>query len=215
MAVFFRAPWRRKRSMLSVRNLKFAFQHITIFENFSFDLNAGELLHLKGPNGSGKSTLLSLLAGLRSTFEGDIRFSNVSDLRSCVAYLAAENNGLYQRLSARENIAFWSELNGRANDTHAMEECLEQWGLSKSWIRNMPVGKFSTGMKRRLGLARVQLAKRSCLLLDEPLNGLDRQGVEILKSMLEKHLAAKGSVILVSHETHSIRDLITKELSLV
>ena len=200
--------------MLKVRNLKFAFQHLPLFENFSLDLEAGELLHLKGPNGSGKSTLLSLLAGLRRNYEGEIRFSNISDLRTCIAHLAAENNGLYLHMSARENIQFWSELETHEKDTKRIDQCLQHWGLWNPWIQQMPVGRFSTGMKRRLGLARVQLSKRSCLLLDEPLNGLDKQGIEIFKTMLVEHLASKGSVILVSHETHSLRDLISRELSL-
>jgi len=199
--------------MIKVRNLKFSFQQLPLFQNFSLDLNPGELLHLKGPNGSGKSTLLSLLAGLRRNYEGEICFSDELS-KTPLAFLAAEHNGLYQRLTARENIQFWAELEGFPFQVQDLNECLKYWGLSHPWIRQMPVGRFSTGMKRRLGLARVQLAKRPCLLLDEPLNGLDKQGIAIFKAMLEKHLGAQGSVILVSHETHSLQDLISRELSL-
>lgn len=94
------------------------------------------------------------------------------------------------------------------------DDFLKEWGLSKIHLAQMPVEKFSTGMKRRLGLARIQLSQRKCLLLDEPLNGLDTQGVALFRAMLEKHRSTNGSAIVVSHETHAIRDLLTKELTI-
>jgi heme ABC exporter ATP-binding subunit CcmA len=202
--------------MLEIIDLKFAFQHTPLFENINFVLQGGELLHITGPNGSGKSTLLSIVAGLRKPTGGHIRYTlenRTPDAKDCVAYLAAENNGLYHHISARENIEFWGALHGHTLTSNTNFN-LQEWGLVNPWLKSLPVGRFSTGMKRRLGLARVQLSKRPCLLLDEPLNGLDKEGVLIFKKMIEGHLSAKGCVILVSHDTHLLDPYITRELSL-
>lgn len=204
--------------MLKIRELKFAFHQVALFEKLSFDLAPKEVLHLKGANGSGKSTLLSILAGLRTAQEGEISFflngRDVQDLRTCFAYLSAENNGLYLRMTARENLHFWSSLNEGTVDSKRIDSCLEYWQLSKAWIARTPIARFSTGMKRRLGLARIQLSKRLCFLLDEPLNGLDAEGLVLFQNMLRDHISENGSAILVSHEIQAIRPLLTKELSL-
>ncbi len=205
--------------MLVIRNLKFSYQQFTLFEGLNFELKGGDVLHLQGSNGSGKSTLLSLIAGLRNAYEGQISFfsdlnKEVPDRRSRIAYLGAENNGLYGRMSAKENIRFWSSLNEITLPAEAKEKSLSEWGLSKPLLETMPVCRFSTGMKRRLGLARVFLLQRDCLLLDEPLNGLDAQGVRVFQKCVEAHLAKNGFIVLVSHETQAIKSFVTKELLL-
>ena len=204
--------------MLNIRELNFAFQHLSLFDKLSFDLRPAEILHLTGPNGCGKSTLLSLIAGLRNGFEGEIAFTvdgrRVADRRRCVSYLAAESNGLYGRMSASDNLKFWSTLDGKPLDKFALKLCLERWGFSQPWLAKFPAMRFSTGMKRRLGLARVELTRRPCLLLDEPLNGLDKQGIAIFRTMLEHHQARQGATLIVSHTSHGICDLVTKEVNL-
>lgn len=203
---------------LKVTKLGFAFQSLSLFEKLSFDLKPGELLHLKGPNGSGKSTLLSILAGLRRPLEGEIEASldgkALSDLRYGFSYLAAESNGLYPRLSAVENLRFWSQLENKNVKDDILHSVLKEWGLGNPYVRTLPTSRFSTGMKRRLGLARLQMTSKACLLLDEPLNGLDTEGIKLFKDFLKNHLEQNGSAVLVSHDVHKVEDLITKEYSL-
>lgn len=207
--------------MLLVQNIGFSYAHRPLFAGLSFQLKMGDLLHLKGPNGSGKSTLLSVIAGLRAPSSGNFMFRKNSgeedgsgDLRPYVSYLAAESNGLYGSLPAEDNLRFWASLSGVKEPAERSSHCLQFWGLSHQFLRGVPVGKFSTGMKRRLGLARVQLAGRFCMLLDEPINGLDRHSVSLFRKMLSEHLNSGGAAILVSHETRSLEDLLTQELSL-
>ncbi len=204
--------------MLRVRDLKFSYPHLSMFNQLSFELHPSEIMLISGPNGSGKSTLLSLVAGLRRGFEGDISFAiddvPVEDRRTCISYLAAESNGLYGRMSAEQNLLFWASLEGSYVTAQAVQDALERWELSHRWLKNLPVDRFSTGMKRRLGLARVELMHKYCLLLDEPLNGLDKQGLVHFRAMLQQQKERKGIAIIVSHESVGIRDLLTLEMEL-
>ena len=168
--------------MLSVRSLSFSFEHRNLFQGVSFDLKPGELIHLTGSNGVGKSTFLSILAGLRSPDKGQIAFtgpggSPVEDLKTVCAYLSAESNGLYLKMDAYENLRFWSGLRGLKPGEGLIRSTLSHWGLGNSLlIKNFPVEQFSTGMRRRLGLARLGLSQAPCWLLDEPVYGLDQKG---------------------------------------
>lgn len=204
--------------MLLVENLSFAHQHRTLFSKINFQLNNGELLHISGRNGSGKTTLLSLLAGLRKPRSGSILFHDqnmsILDAQNVIAYLAAEHNGLYLQMSARDNLKFWSEFKGEKDSSKLIDAILNHWGLGSTYLDKIPVARFSTGMKRRLGLARIELLRKPFILLDEPFNGLDTEGIQILLKMLEKSLQKGGSLVLVSHEIKIFESLITKKIAL-
>ena len=204
--------------MLMTHELTFSFQHLQLFEKLGFELKPGGVLHLTGPNGCGKSTLLAILAGLRTQFSGEISFMSegkkVENHREYMEYLSAETNGLYRQMTARQNLEFWSHLGGKKTSSESLSQCLKRWGLSSPLLQSFPVCRFSTGMKRRLALARVELSGRPCLLLDEPLNGLDRAGIEVFKGFIKERQEKSGMAIIVSHDRQSLNGLITKELSL-
>lgn len=204
--------------MLKVERLSFSFPHKKLFENLSFLLEPGRVLHLKGSNGCGKSTLLSILAGLRKPSSGELNFTDTStnpvDLKHAIEYLAAEKGGLFLKMTARQNLAYWSSLKGYAIDVNGADQCLKEWGLGSAMARHFPTQRFSTGMKRRLALARISMSRSPCLLLDEPLNGLDEEGVELFKSMVRRHKERNGMAVIVSHESHALRELFTDQLTL-
>ncbi len=206
--------------MLIVRDLSFSFQRVKLFRNLSFELHSGEILHLKGRNGCGKSTLLTLLAGLRQYSSGTIDLSfggqRIPDRRAGVAYLGAEHNALYTCMTAQQNLEFWSSLTAEKAQVHyeVVRQSLEFWGLSIPWLTNFPVARFSTGMKRRLALARIQLSQRPCFLLDEPFNGLDQVGENLFMSVLRAHQARGGIAVIVSHEDRGLTKIVSQELKL-
>ncbi|MBI2601729.1 MAG: heme ABC exporter ATP-binding protein CcmA [Deltaproteobacteria bacterium] len=204
--------------MLKVDQLSFSFQHKQLFESLSFELKPGDILHLKGPNGCGKSTLLSILAGLRKPSSGQVRIkssaANSIEARSFIEYLPPEKSGLFLKMTARQNLSFWSSLKDRQSATGEIDRCLRNWGLGSAFIKYFPTQRFSTGMKRRLALARISLSQSPCFLLDEPLNGLDEEGVHLFKNMLEQHRNNGGSAIVVSHESQILKTLFTDQLTL-
>lgn len=206
-------------SFLKVENLSFKFEYRLLFHDLSFSLKKGQLLHIKGPNGCGKTTLLKILAGLISPNDGMLIYQKeggepLSRGSSCLEYLAAEKNGHFLHLDARENLDYWYRFRHKKLDID-LNGVLEEWGLpSSALLKHFPVAHFSTGMKRRLALARVKISKTSCWLLDEPLNGLDLDGIDIFKDTLKKHIESGGMAIIVSHDERSLESLSPLSLSL-
>lgn len=197
--------------MLTISTLGYAFQHQKLFENFSCTIAAGELLHLSGPNGVGKSTLLTIVSGLRRPQLGTVAVagdSKAATRRAKTCYLPAESYGHYFELSAWENLALWTDIGALAT-VSAYEQALKRWGLASPRLAKVPVRSFSSGMKKRLALARVELGKQKIWLLDEPLNGLDCKGTATFQALLAEHLSSGGLGIIVSHEIEAIAKLVT------
>lgn len=192
--------------MLTVENLAFGYNERLLFENLSFTLREGQILQVKGPNGIGKSSLLAILAGILSPKDGQIilKRSNdqlVMDRRYLTEYLAAESNNLFLKMSAIENLSFWVGLKHSIISKADILSELDYWQLADPLIsQQLAVEKFSTGMKRRLALARLTLSASLLWLLDEPLFGLDQVAVSLFCARLSRHLKAGGMAIFVSHE---------------
>jgi heme exporter protein A len=151
-----------------------------LFEDLDLQLGPGEALHLTGPNGSGKSSLIRLAAGLLRAESGRIE-------RSALA-LADEHLALDRELPLRRALGFWGGEVDRAMDA---------LGLAR--LADVPVRLLSTGQARRATLARVAASEAPLWLLDEPLNGLDTDGVERLDTLLARHLERGGAVLAASH----------------
>ena len=167
--------------MLSIQNLCFKYEnHKPLFEDISFDLKKGQVLRLKGSNGRGKSTLLKCLLGLLNPERGEVHLDGNSDLdyfKSQTEYLAPENNALFEDMSAMENLKTWLTIRQERPSQAEILEILNIWGFHGQYlIEKMPVGKYSTGMKRRLAIVRVRLSAKRLWLLDEPLYGLTKTG---------------------------------------
>lgn len=207
--------------MLEIKELSFRYQFKVILSKLSFTVNPGEILHITGPNGSGKTTLMSILAGLRKESAGKIIYrladgQLIEDRRSHVEYLPAEANALFGKMDAMSNLRFWRKLRGLDASDKALRPVLARWDLDHPLIReNFPVESFSTGMKRRLGLARLELSETPCWLLDEPLYGLDTKGIETFQEMLHHHHARQGLSIIVSHDTAPLQAFAVRRLDLL
>ncbi len=209
---------------LKAENLTFAYGKRSIFRDLSFAVESGDVLHIVGGNGTGKSTLLTMLAGLKQPTIGKVSIATLSsssqDLpsrRDLCEYLPAEGNALYQTLDSRENLRFWFGLRRPIQKSTDQEitALLQNWGLDWQLPHlRLPVSKFSTGMRRRLALARLMLSPASIWLLDEPLYGLDRKGCQIFFDLIAAHRARGGITLLVTHETTLLESLFTKTLQL-
>ena len=206
--------------MLVISNLSFKFRHRRLFDDLSLTAERGDLWHISGPNGVGKSTFLSVVAGLLNPTSGDIKLSSngetIEDRRAWLEYLPAEANGLYLKMDAVQNLRFWSQLRGLKLDDEAIFGALAPWGLNHPLLRSdFPVEKYSTGMKRRLALARLSLSPVPGWILDEPLYGLDQQALAVFRERLGKHLSSGGFALLVSHDLEPFRNLITGSKEIV
>jgi heme exporter protein A len=186
-----------------------ALRHVTL------SVPPGRVLLVSGPNGSGKTTLLRLLAtALRpTTGEGAVfgcdLVADADRVRRVVGLVSATFGG-YDLLTARENLEFAAAMGGRPGVD--VEPWLRRVGLADAADR--PVRTFSQGMKRRLALARVWLARPRLLLLDEPYAGLDQQGTDLVTAMVGEVVARGGSAVIATHDRHHARTLADDELVL-
>jgi len=185
---------------LTVTNLSFERQFITVFSQLNFTLAPGELLQIRGENGSGKSTLLRILAGFIDAPPSTIQW-NYQCITDCLAeyqqqlHYIGHQNGIKHHLTVYENILFYSAL-GNASTTD-YSSILTKMGIAKRL--HTPAHDLSAGQLRRLSLARLVLSERPLWILDEPLSALDQSGQFILGNLLNEHLAAKGMAIVATH----------------
>lgn len=156
-----------------------------LFSRISFELSPGAALHVGGPNGSGKSSLIRLAAGLLRAAEGRVQSAPLA--------LSDERLALDRELPLRRALTFWTALSGG----RGIDQALEQFRLSH--LADIPVRLLSTGQAKRASLARVVGSSATLWLLDEPLNGLDGDGIDCLSAAIAAHRDKGGAVLAASH----------------
>lgn len=167
-----------------------------LFAGVSMSLDRGGAAVVTGPNGIGKSSLLRLAAGLIAPLEGRVR-------RTGRMTLMTEDLALDTERRLVEALLFWAKLDGLADASGRVAQALATVGLGA--LAEVPVRLLSTGQRRRAGLARVLAARAGLWLLDEPGNGLDRDGVAMLERVVADHRATGGAVLLTTHQSLDLR----------
>ena len=168
----------------------------------SFTLTNGEALHLQGPNGAGKTTLIRVLTGLGRADDGEVLWNNeslrhhVAEYRASLAYLG-HSNGVKLGLSPRENLAVAAALMD-VRPTSDTDAILQDVGLRRQ--ADLPCGMLSMGQRRRTALARLLLSRVPLWFLDEPLASLDTTGIDLLRMVLQAHLADGGLAVFATHQ---------------
>ncbi|HEY0454948.1 MAG TPA: ATP-binding cassette domain-containing protein [Verrucomicrobiae bacterium] len=179
-------------------------------DNVDFEVRRGEVFGLLGPNGSGKSTTVKMLLGLLNPTKGHIEVFGHSPrhvlTKSRIGYLPEESY-LYKYLNSYETLDFFGNLFGLSEKERQQrsEQLLEMVGLTQT--RTRPVGEFSKGMQRRIGLAQALINDPDLVILDEPTAGLDPIGCREVKDLIVA-LARRGkTVILSSHLLSDVEDV--------
>ena len=173
----------------------------------SLRVDAGRTVGLLGANGAGKTTLLRLLAtAIRASYgraEVDgLDVDREADLvRGRIAYLS-HSTGLYDDLTARENLRFAAAMLGTQDAEARVDRALADVGLAER-ARDR-VGDFSAGMRKRVALARILLGNASVVLLDEPYAALDGEGLGLIDQLLEAWRAVGVTVLVASHATERL-----------
>lgn len=168
-------------------------------DHLDLQVEQGDIYGFIGRNGAGKSTTLKLLCGLARPTQGEALIFG-KPLRDPVARRRVgaliEQPGLYPDLSGRENLRLYATLLGLDSPERQVDEILETVGLSPR--EKKPMRHYSMGMKQRLGVGMALLGGPDLLLLDEPINGLDPEGIREMRELLLRLNREKGITILVS-----------------
>jgi ABC-2 type transport system ATP-binding protein len=184
-------------AVIKVRDLTKRFGALTAVDHLSFEVDAGTVVGFLGPNGAGKTTTLRMLLGLVEPTEGSATvcgqpYQALSDPLHRVGAVL-EGSGAYPGRTARNHLRIQA-LAGQVPSSR-VDEVLDLVDLTSAAGRR--VGEFSLGMRQRLGLATALLCEPEILILDEPANGLDPEGVRWLRDLL-RGLAVEGRTVLVS-----------------
>jgi len=193
---------------IEVKNVYKSFKNIEVLHDVSLQADAGSICGIIGRNGSGKTVLFKCICGFLQTDRGEIQIEGkaVGKDKSTLSNLGIiiESPGFLRHYSGYKNLEFLMGLNGKA-DREKINAVLDLVGLAEQ--KNKKVGKYSMGMRQRLGIAQAIMEEQNILILDEPMNGLDNQGVEDIRKLLLK-LKKKGTAILLaSHNQEDIRQL--------
>jgi heme ABC exporter ATP-binding subunit CcmA len=187
---------------LELRGVAKRFGTTWALRGVDLEVARGELVALTGPNGAGKTTLLQIVATLVAPTRGEVsvlglRPDEAPDaVRRRTGYLPARGY-LYDELTARENLRFASLMSGVRDWSGPAEAALARVGLADA--ADLRVRGFSSGMRKRLALARLLLRPAGLALLDEPYASLDREGVELVDDLAAELLAEGAAVVMASH----------------
>jgi sodium transport system ATP-binding protein len=190
--------------MIVVRNLKKFFGDVKAVDGVSFEARDGEITGLLGPNGAGKTTTLRMLYSLLPPDEGEIRIDGMDpekdamDIKRTLGVIP-DSRGLYSRLTARENIAYYGELHGmnRNSIKQRIEELTGTLDM-KDFIDRRTEG-FSQGQRVKVAIARAMVHEPQTVLMDEPSNGLDVMSTRALREYIRSLRQAGQSVVLSTH----------------
>ena len=199
-------------SSIEVHELTKCYGEFTAVDQLSFEIEEGKIFGLLGPNGAGKTTTIRILTGLFSPSSGMVRVggldlgynSNLLKVKQLVGILT-ENPGLYERLTAYENMGFFASAYGLSNGQDKavrIRELLEDFELWER--RHSKVSTYSKGMKQKLAIVRALVHNPPILFLDEPTSGLDPGAAKGIRDLIEQLIHHGNHTILLS--THRLED---------
>ena len=176
-------------SVLRVNNVSKKAKDFQILNKVSFELGSGEITGLIGPNGAGKTSIMKILVGLTRDYTGEVGLSGVRDIGCMI-----ETPNFYPYNTGYQNLMYFAGLNGVGKKK--VEELLELLGLKGAANKN--VKAYSLGMRQRLGIAQALLKDPDVLVLDEPTNGLDPEGIHEVREYIRKIADEKNITVLIS-----------------
>ena len=203
--------------ILHIEHLTKFFGNREILHDISFDTYAGEVFGFLGPNGAGKTTTIKIAAGLLSLDEGEISISGYSMRTQFEKAMAdvggiVENPEFYKYLSGLENLRLYAAMREGVTEER-IREVVHLVGLDHRI--GDKVGKYSLGMRQRLGVAQAILHRPRLLILDEPTNGLDPAGIKELRDILKSLAHNEGIGVLVSSHLMSEMELMCDRVGVI
>jgi ABC-2 type transport system ATP-binding protein len=199
--------------IIELTSLTKKYGSFTAVDNLNLTIGKGEIFGLLGPNGAGKSTTILMMLGLTDPTSGSVRVCDINsttnpiEVKRKVGYLP-EDVGFYDNYTGLENLLYTARLNSMPLN-RAKEEAgrlLEKVGLANE--KEKKAGKYSRGMRQRLGLADVLIKSPEVIILDEPTLGIDPKGVDEFLELIVSLSKEEGrTVLLSSHHLHQVQEI--------
>ncbi|MDD2615234.1 MAG: ABC transporter ATP-binding protein [Methanosarcina sp.] len=186
---------------------------IRAVDNLNLQVRKGEVFGFVGPNGAGKTTTMKMLIGLLEPSEGSGKVAGFDIIREVINIrertgTLPEPAGFYDNLTARQNLRFYAKLYNMDSKVREQRvvKLLETVGLSRAI--DQKIGGFSTGMRKRFGLAQALINEPSVLFLDEPTSGIDPLGAQMMRDLIKDLNQSKGvTVFLSSHSMEEVEEI--------
>ena len=194
-------------NIIEVKNVSKNFRETRALDNISLDFERGKIHGIIGRNGSGKTVLMKCICGFMTPTSGEV-LVNGEKVRPSKAQenigLIIETPGFIGGKSGLRNLQYLLRLRGKS-DRSTVENAMRAVGLDPE--NKKPVRKYSLGMRQRLGIAQAIMENPELLILDEPMNGLDNQGVEDMRGLFAELRGRGKTILLASHSNEDIRAL--------
>jgi ABC-2 type transport system ATP-binding protein len=201
--------------VIETQNLTKSYGKFTAVDGLNMQIAEGEVFGFLGPNGAGKTTTILMLMGFCEPSSGQVRVIGYNPAREpikvkkVVGYMP-EKIGFYDDLTARENLEYTGRLNGFSGKilTDKIDGLLHDVGLKDK--SSQLVGKFSHGMKQRLGIADVMMKEPKIAIFDEPTSGIDPEGTDQVLNLIKNMASRKVTVVISSHQLHQAQKICTQ-----
>ena len=202
---------------LKITNLNKTLGKRQILHNIDFEAYKGEVFGFLGPNGAGKTTTIKVILGLLTLDDGEIEVNSFNIRKNFEKAMSnmggiVENPDMYKHLTAMQNLKQYARMRDGVSDER-IKEVVELVGLSKRM--NEKLGRYSLGMKQRLGVAQAILHKPKVLILDEPTNGLDPAGIKDLRDILKRLAHEDGICVIVSSHLMAEMELMCDRVGII
>ncbi len=204
--------------VLSVQGITKIFDNKrTAVNNVSFDIDAGEIYGLIGQNGAGKTTIIRIITGLAKPTSGKVficGYNVEKDFQKAIENVGGiiENPELYSYMTGMENLKYFASLYGKV-DKNEIDKIVNMLGMENRI--NDKVKSYSLGMKQRVGICQALLHHPKLLILDEPTNGLDPNGIKDMRVFLKKLAKQNGIAILISSHILAEMELICDRIGII
>lgn len=206
-----------REKVLEIKGLNKAFGKKQIIHNLNLTVYAGEILGFLGPNGSGKTTTIKMVMGFLTPDQGEISICGMSVKKNYEEAMGlvggiVENPEMYIEFTGRKNLEMYARIHDHVSPEQI--EAAVKLVKAENYI-DEKVKKYSLGMKQRLGIAQAVVHKPRLLVLDEPTNGLDAEGIKELRDILKKLAHEENVAILVSSHLMSEMELMCDRVALI